>query len=212
MDWPLLRSLDDSQRSEVLAATRRRTFRRGQTVFHEGDPGDTLHLLQKGHVAIRVATGASESATIRVLAPGQWFGEMALITDEPRMASVVALDAVETRSLHHDDFVALSARQPALQRVLLDAMTAEVRRLSVALAEAMYLPVTRRLPRLLLSMAATYGSNTVPLTQDDLAGLCGTTRQTVNQLLADLQADGVVSVARGRVVLLDRARLERAAR
>jgi CRP-like cAMP-binding protein len=212
MDWPLLRSLDDVQRAQVLAATQRRTFRRSQTVFHEGDPGDTLHLLQKGHVAIRVATSPTEFATIRVLAPGQWFGEMALISDEPRMASVVALEAVETRTLHRDDFVALATRQPALERVLLDAMTAEVRRLSVALAEAMYLPVTKRLPRLLLSMAATYGSDTVPLTQDDLAGLCGATRQTVNQLLAEMQADDVISVGRGKVLLLDRDRLERAAR
>lgn len=212
MDWALLRSLDDGQRAQVLAATQRRTFRRGQSVFHQGDPGDTLHLLQKGHVAIRVATSVTEFATIRVLAPGQWFGEMALISAEPRMASVVALDAVETRTLHRDDFVALAAQQPTLERVLLDAMTAEVRRLSVALAEAMYLPVPKRLARLLLSMADTYASDTVPLTQDDLAGLCGTTRQTVNQLLADLQADDVINVSRGKVLLLDRDRLERAAR
>jgi CRP-like cAMP-binding protein len=97
-------------------------------------------------------------------------------------------------------------------QVLLAAMTAEVKRLSVALADAMYLPVPKRIARTLLEMRAKYGSDTVPLTQDDLAGLCGTTRQTVNQVLADLEQAGAITIGRGRVVVVDLARVERAGR
>lgn len=212
MDWPLLDPLDPSVRDAVLAATRKRSFRRGVAVFHEGDPGDTLHLVERGHVAVRVGTHLGELATIRVLGPGQWFGEMALLAEEPRMASVVALEAVDTRSLHRDDFRSLQERYPEMVQVLLAAMTAEVKRLSVALADAMYLPVPKRIARTLLEMRAKYGSDTVPLTQDDLAGLCGTTRQTVNQVLADLEQAGAITIGRGRVVVVDLARVERAGR
>jgi CRP/FNR family transcriptional regulator, cyclic AMP receptor protein len=212
VDWPLLAPLDDAQRSAVLAATRRRTFRRNEAIFHEGDPGDTLHLLESGHVAVRVATQLGEAATIRVLAPGQWFGEMALLSEEPRMASVVALEPVVTRSLHRDDMRALQSQYPVMDQVLLAAMTAEVKRLSMALADAMFMPVPKRVARTLLDMRAKYSSDTIPLTQDDLAGLCGTTRQTVNAVLAELEQAGAVEVRRGRVVVVDVPRVERAGR
>jgi CRP-like cAMP-binding protein len=212
VEWALLAELDEDRRREVLAATRRRRYRRGETVFHEGDPGDTMHFVEKGFLAVRITTPLGDVATLRVLGPGQWFGEMALIDKGPRSASVNALVETETRALHHDDFMELRARHQRMADFLLIAMSHEVRRLSTAVADAMYLPVSTRVPRTLLAMRERFGADLIPLTQDDLAGLCGTTRQSVNQALSTLQDKGAITIGRGRVTVLDASVLERAAR
>lgn len=216
MRWALLAALSEGPARELLSVATRRRFAKGQAVFHDGDPGEVLHLLDKGKVAVRVTTPLGDTATLRVLAPGAWFGELALISPGPRVASVIALERVETLALHRDRFATLREEHPEIDRVLLEAAVSEVRRLSGALLEAMYLPVAKRLPRRLAELADIYGTPdgaaTITLTQDDLAGLCGATRPTVNQLLAELQGAGIVELGRGRITVTDRPGLDRAAR
>lgn len=209
--FPVLAGLDDDQARSVLARARRRKYRRGEAVFHDGDPGDSVHLIDKGHVAIRVTTPLGDVATVRVLAPGDLFGEMAVLSDQPRMAAVVALDAVETLILHRGVIDELRAEASSVDRVLLGAALDEVRRLSYALMEAYYVPVPKRMARTLGEMADTFGP-VIPLTQDDLAGLCGTTRQTANEVLRDYAARAVLGLRRSRIEILDRVALDRLAR
>src|SRR5256885_8893412 len=80
-DWPLLRSLSEEDRRRVLSAARRRRFARREVLFHEGDPGDTLHLIDKGRVAIRITTPLGDTATVGVLGPGDVVGEMAVLEE-----------------------------------------------------------------------------------------------------------------------------------
>jgi len=176
----------------------------------EGDPGDAVHLIDRGHVAVRVATPLGDVATVRILVPGDLFGEMAVLSDQPRMATIVALGAVETLSLHRSVLGELRAAQTSIDRILLAAALDEVRRLSYALMEAYYVPVPKRMARTLGQLADTFG-DTIPLTQDDLAGLCGTTRQTANEVLRDLAARAVIALHRGRLDIVNRVALDRAA-
>jgi CRP-like cAMP-binding protein len=214
--WPLLDVVTEEQAREVLRIARRRKFAKGQTIFYEGDPGETLHLIDKGRVAVRVTTPLGDTATLRVLAPGDFFGDLAVVSPGPRVATIVALEAVETLGLHRDAFDELRRQHPDVDRVLLEAAVSEVRRLSIALLDALYVPVPKRLARRLVELAAVYSQGTGPvaitLTQDDLAGLCGTTRPTVNQILMQLQEAGALEVGRAKVTIVDPARLERAAR
>ncbi len=216
MEWPLLSSLSPPDRARVVAAARRRRFARAEVVFHEGDPGDAMHLVETGHVAVRVTTPQGDVATLRVLGPGDFFGELALLSSGPRSATVAAVEAATTRVLHRHDLDVLRREHPAVERLLLDATVAEVRRLSSQLAESLYVPVPKRVRRRLLELHALYGGGeqpvTVPLSQEDLAGLAGSTRPTVNKVLQDLQAAGVVRVGRGRIEVLDAAALARRAR
>lgn len=211
--WTLLDVVPEEHARAVVALARRRRFKRGDTVFHEGDPGDTLHLIDKGYVAIRVTTPLGDTATLRVLGAGDYFGELAVVSPAPRNATVVALEAVETLAVHRDVFEELRAKHPTIDRVLLEAVVGEVRRLSVQLLDALYVPVPKRVVRRLVELVDAYGESSgpvvVPLTQDDLAGLCGTTRPTANKVLKDLQGRGVLDVARGRVTVLDRTALRR---
>ena len=109
----------------------RRSFRKGDTLFHEGEPGDSLHVIEKGHVAIRVSTRMGDVVTLTVLGAGASFGEQALLDPRAiRTASAITLDPVETRVLHRKDFDELRATVPVVERFLTHLLAAQVRRLS----------------------------------------------------------------------------------
>src|SRR5207253_10371123 len=98
--WRLFRSLTEEDRRRSLSAARRRRFARREVLFHEGDPGDTLHLIDKGRVALRIATPLGDVATIGVLGRGDVVGEMAVLEEGGRRgATVIALEPTETLSI-----------------------------------------------------------------------------------------------------------------
>lgn len=210
--FALLDGLPDGDTRAVLAASRRRKYRRNEPICREGEPGDTLHLIDKGHVAIRAATPQGDTATMRVLGPGHWFGEIAVLEGSPRAATVVALDATETLSLHRDVIEQLRGQHLSIDRMLMAAALVEVRRLTRALTDALYTPVPKRLVASLADLLAVFDDGVIPLTQDDLAGLCGTTRQTANEVLQTLVANGTITLSRGRITVLDASKLTRSAR
>jgi CRP-like cAMP-binding protein len=210
--FSLLVGLPEIDARAVLAASRRRKYRRNEPICREGEPGDTLHLIDKGHVAVRATTPQGDTATMRVLGTGSLFGEIAVLEDVPRSATIVALDSVETLSLHRDVIEQLRSQHPSIDRMLMSAALAEVRRLTRALTEALYTPVPKRLTRSLSELLAVFDDGVVPLTQDDIAGMCGTTRQTANEVLQTLVADGIIELSRGRITVVDPDRLARAAR
>src|SRR5688572_15424012 len=157
MEWPLLASLDEELRGRVLAAARRRVFKRNEVIFHEGDPGDTLHLVLKGHVAIRVTTSLGDRVTLTVLGPGEAFGELALFGEEStRTATAAAVEGADTMALHRRDFFDIRRTEPTIEHLLVDALSMRVGRLTGHLIEALYEPVEVRLARRLLVLAQTY--------------------------------------------------------
>ena len=207
----LLELLADDDRRAVLRRARHRRFKRGEIVFHDGDPGDTLHMVAAGHVAVRVTTSVGDTALLRVLGPGEHFGELAVLEPAPRKGSVIALDAAETISLHRDDLAVVRAATPGFDEALTAALVAEVRRLSALLVDALYVPADQRVWRRLLDLVAIYRGPgepvVVPLTQDDLAQLAGTTRPTANRALRDGEAAGIIRLARGRIEIVDVAQV-----
>jgi CRP-like cAMP-binding protein len=217
MDWKLLTSLTPDEQRQVISETRRRRFRRGEVICHEGDPGDSLHLIAKGHVAVRRSTPLGDIATLVVLGPGDYFGELVLVSPESgRNATVVALDPTETLTLNRDQLQNLRSEYPTIDRFLLDAMAKEIRRMSSLLSDALYVPVEKRVLRRLLEVADTYGDDrpaeVVPLTQEDLASLAGTTRSSANRALRTVEEAGLIAMSRGEIRLLDPDGLARRAR
>jgi len=204
----LLDCLDADERRQLLAQTTRRKFKRGEVLFHDGDPGDTLHLIDKGHVAIRTTTPLGDVATFAVLGPGDVFGEQAVLrAGDRRSATAVAVELAETRTLRRDQFEALRRRHPQIDRFLIEVLVAQVRQLNSHLQEALYVPAETRVLRRVLSLVPSYleadGSCVVPLTQDDIATMAGTSRPTANRVLKAAAAEGLLRVGRGRIDILD---------
>jgi len=216
-EFALLEGASPDETRELLDRARRRRFGPGEIVFHAGDPADSLHFVRSGRFAVRIVTEFGDVATLNVLGPGQAFGELALLSpEEPRSATVAALEAAETLSLHQIDFNRLREQRPQTDGVLVQILSAQVRRLSSHLVEALYLPADTRVRRRLLDVAAVYGSAeagaVVPLTQEDLASLAGTSRATVNKVLREEEERGTIALGRGKTTVLDPAALEQRAR
>ncbi len=213
----LLGRLTEEDRRKVLSGTRRRKYARGEVVFHEGDLGDALHLIAKGHVAVRATTPLGDVSTFTVLGPGDVFGEGALLApDSRRTGTVVALESVETQTLSGDQFGTLRREHPEVDRFLIEVLSTQVRRLSSRLQEALFIPAETRVLRRLVELGHSYrvdeGSVVIPLTQDDIASLAGTSRPTANRVLKSAEDDQILSVRRSRIEVLDPDALERRAR
>jgi CRP-like cAMP-binding protein len=203
---------------QLLQLARRRRFRRGEVVFHRDDPADSMHLVVRGRFAIRVMTPLGEQATIAVRGPGDSFGEMALVTKGgKRSATVEALEEAETFCVYEGDFHRLRREQPQVNEFVIGFLTNEVRVLNERLLEALYVPVERRVLRRLNELACLYGPAAdgrveIPLTQEELAGLAGSSRATVNAVLRDAERRGLIELRRGKTVILERDELARRAR
>jgi CRP-like cAMP-binding protein len=216
VQWALLDSLPESDQRAVLAKCKRQRYRRGEVVFREGDIGDSVHLVAKATFAVRVSAPSGDVVTLDVLGPGDVFGEQALIGREiERSATVVALEQAETMRLTGADFDTLLGEHPATVRLLVAMLDARLRATSLSLLDALYLPAETRLFRQLVRLAEIYADHTsggIPIIQDDLATLAGTTRQTVNRVLREAQDDELIRLARGRVEVLDPVKLAHRAR
>jgi CRP-like cAMP-binding protein len=217
MEWPLLADLPPADVRELLAIARRRTFAKGEVVFHRDYPAESLHLIVRGRFAARVATQVGDSVLLEVLGPGQAFGELALLLPgERRSATVSALEDGETRSVFRDDFARLQQSHPGVKDVLLRLLAEQVRRTSDRIVEAHHVDADTRVRRRLCELADTYGEGdveaVVPLTQDDFASMAGTSRATVNRVLRDEEKRGAVALQRGRVKVLDAENIKRRCR
>ncbi len=212
----MLAHLPAEEAQRLLATARRRTFARQEVVFHRGDPADTLHLVSRGRFAVRITTPLGDAVVLTVLGPGDSFGELALLgRGAARSATVVALEAAETRSIHKLDFDGLRARRPETEDVLAAALAEHVRRLSELLIEALHLPADVRVLRRVNDLVAQHGGDnadpTLPLTQEELAELASTSRATMNRVLREAERRGELRLGRGRLDVVDPAALARRA-
>jgi len=211
-EWELFRDLPEPELHRILAVARRRRFERREVVFHRGDPADTLHLVSAGRFAVRVTTRLGDTATIAVHGPGEAFGELALVDPgAPRSTTVAALEYGETFAVHRDAFVRLRSQHPSVDAVLVQVLGTRLRRASELLVEALYVSAETRVLRRVHELAELYGGDTVPLTQDDVAGLAGTSRATVNRVLRAEVSRGTLELQRGRILVRDRAAIARRA-
>ena len=207
MEWRLLAGVSAADVRRLVAVAQRRPFRRGQVVFHDHDPADALHLVVSGHFAVRVTVPTGETVLLAVVGPGDAFGELALISESSRGATVQAFSDGETLALHRDAFEALRRARPQVDRMLATILAERLRRVNDLLLEAHYVEADVRVRRRLLTLGAAF-DGTIPLTQDEIAQTAGTSRATVNRVLRDEEAAGTVELGRGRTTIMDAAALQ----
>jgi CRP/FNR family transcriptional regulator len=208
---------DEATLDTLAAALRIRRFRKGETVFHQGDPGDALFIVASGSVKVVLPSDeGAEPAIVAVLGPGEFFGELALLDGAPHSATIVAIEATETLVLNRDAFLALIDDQPELRRALLASLAVEIRRLTGHVEDLHFLDLPGRLSSRILRLSVDCqpeSDGTIriawPYTQSELAGMIGGSRQSVNRLLADLSDEGLVRIERDVLVVTDRDRLAR---
>ena len=196
----------------------RRRYRRNEVIFHEGDPGDSLHVLVEGRVKITRMSAEGNEAIVVVLAPGDTFGELVLLDGAVRSATATAIEPTETVTMTRADFAALVEGSSAFRWHVLGGIAHRIRRLTDQLAEAHFLDLAGRLALQLTRLAEEQAPGQVvdvplrtSLTQSDLAAMVGGTRQRVNQILGDFDDEGLIRNEGGRLVVCDVERLQRRA-
>jgi CRP/FNR family cyclic AMP-dependent transcriptional regulator len=213
----LFRQGNDATIDALADALRIRRFRKGETVFHQGDPGDALFILATGSVKVVLPSDeGAEPAIVAILGPGEFFGELAILDGAPHSATIVAIEPTETLVLHRDAFLGLIDSQAELRRALLASLAGEIRRLTGHVEDLHFLDLPARLASRIVRLAATQapaqdGEVRIPwpYTQSELAGMIGGSRQSVNRLLAELADDGLVRIEREVLVVSDVGRLAR---
>jgi CRP-like cAMP-binding protein len=217
---PFFAGLDPAALERLAEGTRTRRFRRGDIIFHAGDPGDALFIIMSGEVKIAVPSESGEEAILATLAAGDVFGELSLLDGAPRSASAAALVATETVMLPRDRFRELIANEPAVRDALLASLATELRRLTMHVEELHFLDITGRLAAMLVRLSAEAGGPDSrgairlrpTLTQAELASMVGCTRQSVNKLLGQFSDDELIRLDRDGIWVTDLAGLTAAAR
>jgi CRP/FNR family transcriptional regulator, cyclic AMP receptor protein len=213
----LFAQVDDVTLDTVCASLRARRYRRNETIFHQGDPGDALYIVESGSVKVVLPSPEGEDAAIiATLDRGAFFGELALLDGADHSATAIAVEPTQALVLRREPFEHLVEDDPALRKALIAGLVAELRRLTSHVGELHFLDLPGRLASRIVAIAREADpdgtTNLVlewPYTQSDLAGMIGGTRQTVNRLLQDLVARGLIQVEREQLLIPDLGALAR---
>ena len=205
---PLFRQVPEADLVAFAQLVRGRRQSRGSMILSQGDRGDALFLIRSGQVKVSVVAEDGREVILSVLGPGSFFGEMALLDDEPRSAHVIAMEDTELLQLHREDFQHRLKRSPELAVSLLRELSQRLRRADDTIASLMLLDVNGRLANLLLELAREEGGETGiritrRLTHASLGQMVGASRETVSRTMRNLVLRNVISVTRRETVLLD---------
>jgi CRP/FNR family cyclic AMP-dependent transcriptional regulator len=198
---------------ELLAQLRDRTtlerLRRGDVIFEKGDPASSLYIVFSGRVAISARAGDGRESVMSVLGPGALFGEMSLFDGGVRSAQARALTTAHLISIAFDDVKQVLTHRPDVLWAVVRILARRLRDTDEALADAMFLDVTGRTAKRLLALADGDDHFRMPLTQEELAGMVGASRERVNKAIALFVKLGWLEVSgRSQYHILDRAELQ----
>jgi CRP/FNR family cyclic AMP-dependent transcriptional regulator len=213
----LFGSLDDETLARLAGASRSRTYRKGQYIWYQGDPGDTLLVVCDGLVKVVIGSEAGEEAVLITLGGCEVLGEIALLDGAARSASVVAAEPTTGLLLTRATVLDVMARHPVVLDAMLRALGRLVRRLTEQAGDLVFLDLGGRLAKLLLRLAEDRSRMAdgivldIGLSQSDLAAMVGATRPAVNRVLHMFAARGLISVDGQVIVLRDVAELSRRA-
>lgn len=201
-------------RAEILARGRLRAYADGQAVYRGGDAPDGLYALVAGRMRLATVQEDGREVVILHAGPGHWFGEVSMVDGLPRGQTAVARGESVVLHLPAEAFARIVEADPRRWAHFAGILSRHLRQATHYLGEVLALPTPQRTARLLallcrLEEGAGSGPVLLPLSQEDLAGMLGLSRQTANRALRRLEAAGLVRRGYGGVEVRDRAALER---
>lgn len=197
---------------------RTRRFGRGATLFNEGEDAERVLIVRSGRVKVSSYTADGKEIVLAIRGPGELLGELSAIDGEPRSASASALEAVEVLSVPAEDFRAFLGTRARVAVALLQILSRKLRDADRKRIEFGVYDTVGRVARRLVELAERYGEKagqglriTLPLSQQELAGWTGSSREAVSKALHQLRARGYIETARRGITVLDPEALRRRA-
>ena len=211
---PLFAGLPEADIAALADLCREREYPKGSVILFEADQGDTLYLVGAGQVKVVLIGEDGREVVLSVLGEGAFFGEMALLDDEPRSAHVIALDDSRLLLLRREDFRNRLRASPELAITLLRELSRRLRRADDRIGSLVLLDVSGRVADLLLQSAAEEKGDLITrrLTHHLIGQMIGASRETVSRTMRDFVERGLIGVKGRQITILDRPALEAAAR
>ena len=200
--------LSEEEMQALSSATKRRTFRSGEVIFHRDDPGQVLYMIKEGKVKICIISPDGQEVSLTVFGKGEVFGEFAILDGLPRSTDAVALEKVECYTLQRSDFLNAILKNPKIAILVLEALSKRLRTTNQMVEDLIFLDVYGRVAKKLLELADTHGVKTeegvlidVRLTQQELASMVGASRESVNKVLGYFTDKDFISTDKHRVTI-----------
>ncbi len=211
---PLFRDFDEVELSEVAQLVTARRYGKHQTIFREGDPGASFYIILSGSVAIvRIAPDGRETI-LSILKERDFFGEMSIFDTALRAASVRTLTEVEVGVIEREDFLALLERSARIGRLLVIALSERLRAANKLIAATTSQDIRSRLASLLLNLVQNFGEPvpsgsriSLRLTNQEMANMIGTTRETVNRTLNRFWDERLIDMRTAHVIVVEHEKL-----
>ncbi len=195
--------------NELSGRTSLIKFRRNELICQQGDVADRMYIVFSGRVAVSVKATDGRESVVAVLGPGALFGELPMFDGSDRTAEVRALGTVHLVSVDYVDVRRVIDQQPEVLWAIVRILSRRLRATDEALSDAMFLDVTGRTAKRLLQISAGEDEFRMPLTQEELAGMVGASRERVNKAIATFVKLGWISIdGRTRYSINDREQLE----
>jgi CRP/FNR family cyclic AMP-dependent transcriptional regulator len=214
---PLFADLSKETLASLAGTLEQRTYRKGQTILRQGEAGESLFVIVSGQVRIYTLSPDGHELSMCIYSKGDFFGEMALLTGQPRSASAEAMRRTETLVLHRLAFHNHLLSHPQAAVRLIETLSQRLRRTTESVEELVSLNVNQRIARKLLELAERYGVEQaggrilidLDLSQEAIASLVGTTRESANRALSALRDQGIVQIERVHILVNQPGELEK---
>ena len=202
---PLFRSLSEKQLASLGAHAAWRVYEKGDVILRQGELADSLFIIASGQVKVYMSEGDRE-VILKTLSSGDFFGEIAMLDQEPRSASVAAMERCHLQTLSYRSFQRTMEGSADIAKRVLETLAKRLRDADRKISTLALMNISARVSRTLLELAIVSNGRKVvgePFTQKDLAGMVGASREMVNRTLHDLMQQGYIEIHRKSITILD---------
>ena len=205
---PIFSELTDADISSLARLSSRRRYPKDTVVFFENEEGDFFFMILEGRIKVTILGDDGREVILSMLGPGDFFGEMALLDNEPRSATAIAVEESELLSLHRTDFQTVLTDNRSITTALIKILTARLRRANHQISTLALLDVYGRVARVIVDMAREEGRRLRDgriafrrATHQEIANRIGTTLETVTRMLKDIELQGLIHIEGKEIVV-----------
>jgi CRP/FNR family transcriptional regulator, cyclic AMP receptor protein len=210
----LFAELDDRELAQIAAVAKSRRYAKDDVVFHADESGDIFCLIREGQVKVTMISPEGKEIILTMFGPGEFFGEMALLDDEPRSATVVATEPLDVVTIWRSDFLQILQENFSIAKKVLAGLSRRLRKMSNRIESLATMDVYGRLARFFLDLAAESGVprddgyvSVIRPTHQAIANTIGTSRETVSRLIHDLMRQDLL-LSEGKTIYLRKSALD----
>src|SRR5437016_522193 len=212
--FALFAELDDRELASIATVAKSRRYAKDDVVFHADESGDIFCLIKEGQVKVTMISPEGKEIILSLLGPGDFFGEMALLDNEPRSATIIATEPLEIATIWRSDFLHILSENFSITQKVLAELSRRLRSASNRIESLATMDVYGRLARFFLDLAAQSGkhldSGYVAVqrpTHQSIANMIGTSRETVSRLIHDLMKQNLL-LSEGKTIYLRKTALD----